>query len=219
MLPEETVSLKDIAVDGVERYENSILSNVPTGLADKGIVAVRLFHYFLDSETKSEWTGKQTMLDLEESYIMSGVYPDEHLKKVYSAITKYREVRDKEGKTYNEPYLEYKVLNRKEDMRIRVEARRFWANNQLDTYFQEAQQYQRGNIPFTDQLKFAIETDALKPGDIQNRKMAMDIHGMKNKNNKLTINVFRDGNGSKLARTIIDSSNNDVYGLGIDDDE
>ena len=219
MLPEETVSLKDIAVDGVERYENSILSNVPTGLADKGIVAVRLFHYFLDSETINEWTGKQTMLDLEESYIMSGVYPDEHLKKVYSAITKYREVRDKEGKTYDEPYLEYKVLNRKEDMRIRVEARRFWANNQLDTYFQEAQQYQRGNIPFTDQLKFAIETDALKPGDIQNRKMAMDIHGMKNKNNKLTINVFRDGNGSKLARTIIDSSNNDVYGLGIDDDE
>ena len=219
MLPEETVSLKDIAVDGVERYENSILSNVPTGLADKGIVAVRLFHYFLDSETKSEWTGKQTMLDLEESYIMSGVYPDEHLKTVYSAITKYREVRDKEGKTYDEPYLEYKVLDRKEDMRIRVEARRFWANNQLDTYFQEAQQYQRGNIPFSDQLKFAIETDALKPGDIQNRKMAMDIHGMKNKNNKLTINVFRDGNGSKLARTIIDSSNNDVYGLGIDDDE
>ncbi len=219
MLPEETVSLKDIAVDGVERYENSILSNVPTGLADKGIVAVRLFHYFLDSETVNEWTGKQTMLDLEESYIMSGVYPDEHLKKVYSAITKHREVRDKEGKTYDEPYLEYKVLNRKEDMRIRVEARRFWANNQLDTYFQEAQQYQRGNIPFTDQLKFAIETDALKPGDIQNRKMAMDIHGMKNKNNKLTINVFRDGNGSKLARTIIDSSNNDVYGLGIDDDE
>jgi hypothetical protein len=47
----------------------------------------------------------------------------------------------------------------------------------------------------------------------------MDIHGMKNKNNKLTINVFRDGNGSKLARTIIDSSNNDVYELGIDDDE
>jgi hypothetical protein len=86
-------------VDGVERYENSILSNVPSGLADKGILAVRLFHYFLDSETKNVWTGKQTMLDLEESYIMSGVYPEKHLETVYKVWLEPQEVRRKDGST------------------------------------------------------------------------------------------------------------------------
>ena len=219
MLPTEQASLEDVMVDGVERYENSILSNVPSGLADKGILAVRLFHYFLDSETKNVWTGKPTMLDLEESYIMSGVYPDKHLETVYKVWQEEVEVRRKDGSTVTEYETKYAILNRKEDMRIRTEARKYWNENGLDQFFLEAQQYKRGNIPFIDQLKFAIETDALKPGDTANRKMAMDIHGMKNKNNKLTINVFRDGNGSKLARTIIDSSNNDVYELGIDDDE
>jgi hypothetical protein len=218
MLPTEQASLEDVMVDGVERYENSILSNVPSGLAEKGILAVRLFHYFLDSETINEWTGKKTMLDIEECYIMSGIYPDDHLMKVYE-VKEIETEKEKNGSTWTEYSMSYKIIDKREDMRIRTEARRFWADNQLDTFFQEATQYKRGNIPFTDQLKFAIETDALKPGDIQNRKMAMDIHGMKNKNNKLTINVFRDGNGSKLARTIIDSSNNDVYELGIDDDE
>ena len=218
MLPQEIVNLKDVAVDGIERYENSILENVPSGLAEKGICAVRLFHYFLDSETINEWTGKPTMLDLEESYIMSGVYPDEHLKKVYKAWEEEVEVRRKDGSTLTEYVMKYIVLNKSEDMRIRIEARRFWADNQLDQYFQEAQQIQRGSIPFIDQLKFAIETDALKPGDTANRKMAMDIHGMKNKFGQAQINVYVDGGGKQLARTIIESSGNDNYNLGLGDE-
>lgn len=219
MLPTERVKLEDVMVDGIERYENSILENVPSGLAEKGILAVRLFHYFLDSETKCEWTGKPTMLDLEESYIMCGVYPEEHLKTVYKVWQELVEVRRKDGTSVDEYVTKYSIIDRKEDMRIRSEARRFWSNNQLDTFFQEAQQYKRGNIPFTDQLKFAIETDALKQGDVQNRKMAMDIHGMKNKNSKNTINVYVDGGGNKLVKGIASSSNNNFLELGLDDED
>lgn len=217
-MPTETATLNDIAVDGLVRHENSILDNVPSGLADKGIVAVRLFHYFLDGDTTSEYTGKKTMLDLEESYIMSGVYSDDHLSTVYQRIEKEVE-KSKGGTTWTEYEYEYKVINRKEDMRIRTEARRFWMEHQLDTYFLEAQQYKRGNIPFIDQLKFAIETDALKPGDTANRKMAMDIHGMKNKFGAMTINVYSDGKGKQLNKTIIESSNNDNYDLGLNYDD
>jgi hypothetical protein len=219
MLPTEQASLEDVMVDGVERYENSILSNVPSGLADKGILAVRLFHYFLDSETKNMWTGKPTMLDLEESYIMSGVYPEKHLETVYKVWLEPQEVRRKDGSTVTEYETKYAILNRKEDMRIRTEARKYWNENGLDQFFLEAQQYKRGNIPFIDQLKFAIETDALKPGDTANRKMAMDIHGMKNKFGQAQINVYVDGGGKHLARTIIESSGNDNFNLGIPEDE
>lgn len=219
MLPTEQATLEDVMVDGIERYENSILSNVPSGLADKGILAVRLFHYFLDDDTVSSWTGKKTMLDIEESYIMSGVYPDEHLKKVYDVKIEEREVKQRDGSTTTEYVSVYKVLNKKEDFRIRVEAKKYWYDNGLDQYFQEATQYKRGNIPFADQLKFAIETDALKPGDVQNRKMAMDIYGMKNKNSKNTINVYVDGGGNKLVKGIASSSNNKMLELGLEDDE
>ena len=219
MLPNEEITLQDLAVDGLERHENSILANMPSGLAEKGILAVRLFNYFLDSEMKNEWTGKPTMLDLEESYIMCGVYPDSHLEKVYRVWEEQVDVRRKDGSFVTEYVTKYKIINRSEDMRIRTEARRFWSSNNLDQYFYEAQEYKRGNIPFVDQLKFAIETDALKQGDVQNRKMAMDIHGMKNKYGQTLINVFVDGKGKELARTIVDSSGNDNFNLGIPDDE
>lgn len=214
-MPTEQATIDDIAVDGLVRHENSILANVPNGLADKGIVAVRLFHYFLDGDTVCEFTGKKTMLDLEESYIMSGVYSDEHLWSVYQKIEKEVE-KSKGGTTWVEYEYEYKVLNRNEDMRIRSEARRFWMEHQLDTMFLEAQQYKRGNIPFTDQLKFAIETDALRPGDTANRKMAMDIHAMKNKFGGVQINVYHEGKGKQLNKTIIEASGNDNYDLGLD---
>lgn len=219
MLPEEVSTIQDIAVDGVKRHENSILSNMPSSLAQKGILAVRLFNYFLDSDAKNDWTGKPTLLDLEESYIMCGVYPDEHLQKVYKTWQEEVEVRRKDGSTLIEYVTKYKVINRSEDMRIRTEARKYWNSNNLDQYFIEAQQYKRGNIPFVDQLKFAIETDALKPGDVQNRKMAMDIHGMKNKYGQTLINVFVDGKGNQLAKTIVESSGNDNFNLGIPEDD
>lgn len=215
MLPTEEATLEEVALNGLDRYENSILENVPSGLAEKGILAVRLFHYFLDSETINEYTGKPTMLDLEESYIMSGVYPEEHLKKIYEVYQEEVEVRRKDGSMVTEYQTKYRVLNRSADMALRSEARKFWYKNNLDQFFLEAQQYKRGNIPFVDQLRFAIETDALKPGDTANRKMAMDIHGMKNKFGQVNINVYTQGNGEKLAKTIIESSGNDNFALGI----
>jgi len=216
MLEEERSTVNDIAVDGIERHENSILVNVPSSLAEKGILAVRLFHYFLDAETVSEYTGKKTFLDIEESYIMCGVYPN--LGDVYES--KEIEIeKEKHGTTWTEYSIVYTVLNRNEDIRIRSEARKFWSEHQLENIFQEAQQYKRGNIPFVDQLKFAIETDALRSGDIQNRKMAMDIHGMKNKMGNVQINVYRDGGGKQLNRTIIESSGNDNFNLGLPEDD
>ena len=218
MLEQEKSTIQDITVDGIERHENSILINVPSSLAEKGILAVRLFHYFLDSETISQFTGKKTMLDIEESYIMSGVYGDDYLDKVYKAEEIEIE-KEKHGTTWTEYSIVYTVLNRNEDIRIRSEARKFWSEHQLENIFQEAQQYKRGNIPFVDQLKFAIETDALRSGNIQNRKMAMDIHGMKNKMGTVQINVYRDGGGKQLNRTIIESSGNDNFNLGLPEDD
>ena len=217
---EEVVGLEELAVDGVRRYENSIMSSLPNSLSEKGIVAVRTFLNFMDNDMISEYTGKKTYLNVEESYIMSGVYNDEHLDTVYKVVVK--EVVEIDRKTDEERIVydnHYTVIDKREDLRIRTEALRYWADNALENHFAEMLEVKRGRIPFQDLLKFAIETDALKEGDVQNRKMAIDIHGMKNKNNKQTINVYVDGGGNRLATSIAESSNNKFLGLGLDEDE
>ena len=217
---EEVVGLEELAVDGVRRYENSIMSSLPNSLSEKGIVAVRTFLNFMDNDMISEYTGKKTYLNVEESYIMSGVYSDEHLNDTYRVeVVEEVSIDKKTGQekmVYGKLYF---VNYKKEDLRIRTEALRYWADNALENHFAEMLEVKRGRIPFQDLLKFAIETDALKEGDIQNRKMAIDIHGMKNKNNKQTINVYVDGGGNRLATSIAESSNNKFLGLGLDEDE
>lgn len=214
-LPKEIANLSDLAVDGLERHENSILHNVPDTLAEKGTIAVTLFLYFMDADIVNPWTGKKTHLNIEESFIASGVYGEEHLEKVYSVEEVEVEVRRRDGTSVIEYETVYEVIDRAENMRIRAEALRYWNNNNLNSHFKEMQEVKRGNIPFSELLAMAIETDALRPGDTVNRRMAIDIHGMKNKNANRNINIYLDGGGSKHNKEIAETTGNDNYDLGL----
>lgn len=214
-MPTEVVTLEDLAVDGTRRYENALLESVPFSLSNKGLLAIRVYNYFLDQDAVFEYTGKKTFMNIEESYLMSGVYMDSHFDEVYEVEVK--EITKADGTLgYANKYT---ILDRREDMRLRAEAIKFWQDNNLDVHFHEMVEIKRGKIPFTELLKFAIETDALKDGDIQNRKMAIKIHGLENKNAKNTINVYVDGGGNKLSKGIIESSGNQAYELLEHDDE
>ena len=208
-MPTEVVTLEDIAVDGARRYENAVLESVPFNLRNKGILAVRMYMYFLDKDAVFEYTGKKTFMNIEESYLMSGLYNDEHFDSVYEVEVKEFQNQDGTIGYANK----YKILNRREDMRMRAEAIKFWKDNDLDIHFSEMVDIKRGNIPFESLLKFAIETDALKEGDVQNRKMAMKIHGLENKGTKPMINVYVDGGGKHLSKEISQSSGNEAYQL------
>jgi hypothetical protein len=214
-MPTEVVTLEDLAVDGARRYENAILESVPFSLSNKGILAVRVYNYFLDQDAVFEYTGKKTFMNIEESYLMSGVYLDSHFDVVYEVEVK--EITKPDGTLGYAN--KYKVLDKREDMRLRAEAHKFWQDNELETHFHEMVDVKRGKVPFESLLKYAIETDALKSGDIQNRKMAVDIYGLKNKNTKNVINVYVDGGGNKLAKGIGESSGNQAYQLLEHDDE
>lgn len=217
---EEIATIEDIAVDGIKRYENAILTNIPANLSSKGIVAVRTFLNYMDNEMVSEFTGKKTYLNVEESYLSSGVYSDEHLKEVYEVeVIESIDVNPKTGDSRVIYTNKYKVLNKREDLRLKAEALRFWQENNLSNHFSEMLDLKRGGVPFEELLKATIQTDALKEGDVQNRKMAMDIHGMKNKNNKQTINVYVEGGGKKMVQEMSYSSNNKFLDLGLEDED
>lgn len=214
-LPKEIANLQDLSLDGTVRHENSILYNVPDTLAEKGTVAVTVFLYFMDSDTINPWTGNKTHLNIEESFIASGVYGVNHLENVYFVEEKEVKVKRRDGTSVIEYQTVYEVIDRAENMRIRAEALRYWTKNNLNNHFKEMQEIKRGNIEFSELLKVAIENDALRPGDIANRKMAIDIHGMKNKNANRNINIYLDGGGAKHNKEIVESTGNDNYSLGL----
>lgn len=201
-MPIENASMEDIAVDGLQRHENSILANVPSGLADKGVLSVRLFMYFMDMDTISEYTGRKTYMNVEESYIMSGVYDDDYLSKIYKVWKEPVEM-EKHGATWTEYVTKFKVLNKREDMRIRSEATRYWNDNGLSAYFEQIALAKMGNIDPEKLIRTQIIADSLRDGEnqIANRKMAIDILGMKLKKKTEALNLKTRGGGQIIETT------------------
>jgi hypothetical protein len=54
---------------------------------------------------------------------------------------------------------------------------------------------------------------------MRNRSLAVKIKGMEKSNALQQINVYVEGGGRQLNRTIIESSGNDNYELGIEKEE
>jgi len=202
MLDEEKATMEDVVVDGLERHENSILVNVPQELSKKGVLAVTLFMYFMDQDTLSEYTGKPTFMNVEESYIMSGVYSPVYLLKVYNPKEVAIEYK-LHGKEWTEYEIRYEVLNRKEDMRIRSEAKRYWAQNGLESFFDQVAIEKFGGIDPEKLLRYSIIADAVRNGENQtsNRKMAIDILGMKVKTKTSELNLKTRGGGTIIETT------------------
>ena len=198
----EVATIEDIAVDGLRRHENSILANVPKALAEKGVLATTLFMYYMDQESRNEFTGKKTFMNVEESYIASGVYSDEHLQKVYRTWEETIEVRRKNGDTIEEYVTKYEVIDKKEDKRIRAEALRYWQQNGLASHFEEVAVLKIGGVPAESLYRNLIITKGLEDGENQPFyvKQAIDILGMKVKDKKIEINLRRMG-GQEIIET------------------
>lgn len=201
-MKEEVVTIEDLAVDGIRRHENSILANVPKALAEKGVLATTLFMYYMDQESKNEWTGKKTFMNVEESYIASGVYSDEHLENVYRTWEETIEVKRRNGDTIEEYVTKYEVLDKREDKRIRAEALRYWQSNGLASHFEEVAIMKIGGIQADKLIQNLVITKALADGESQEFyvKQAIDIMGMKVKDKKIEINLRKLG-GQEIIET------------------
>lgn len=199
----EVATIEDIAVDGYRRHENSILANVPKALAEKGVLATTLFMYYMDQDSRNEFTGKKTFMNVEESYIASGVYSDEHLKSVYRTWEETIEVRRKNGDTIEEYVTKYEVIDKKEDKRIRSEAIRYWQQNGLASHFEEVAILKIGGVPAESLYRNLIITKGLTEGDNQEFYVnkAIDILGMKVKDKKIEINLRQMGGQEIIEKT------------------
>jgi hypothetical protein len=134
---------------------------------------------------------------------MSGIYPDSHLDEVYEIKEIEQEFTKHGSITWTEYIKTYKISNRKEDMRIRAEAKRYWESNGLESFFDQVAIEKFGGIDPEKLLRYSIITDAVRSGDNQtvNRKMAIDILGMKVKNKVDDVNLKTRGGGEIIETT------------------
>jgi len=202
MPPVETVNEKELAYDtilyGNQRHENSIIDYVTKDLADKGVLATTVFSLFMDKNYISPYTGKKTYMNVEESYICSGVYDKNYLDNIYEVTEKKIEM-EKNGTTWLDTIFIYNVINETKDRKIRSEAINYFNKEGLSQFFQNALVEKFGGVCAEDLLRSSILTDAIYSEDIKdknaNRKMLIDILGMKVVKHDQTINLRKRGGG------------------------
>ena len=110
---------------------------------------------------------------------------------------------ERRGVTWTDYQMKYKVLNKKKDMRICSEAMRYWATNGLASFFEQVAIEKLGNIDPEKLLRMQIITDALREGENQmaNRKIAVDILGMKMKKKTEAFNLKKRGGAEIIEIT------------------
>lgn len=199
---EQQEYVADTKLYGDVRHENSIVNYVSNDLAEKGKLAVVLMSLFMDNKYVSPYTGKKTYMDIEESYICSGVYDEKELDKVYDAKEVEVEVYDKQGNTRIEYEIKYEVLDKQRDRLIRAEGISYFNKNGLGSFFHSMLIEKMGGIPIADLVKTGIYNSALFAEDSKerdrNRRMAIDVLGLKVKKQETTINLRKHGGGEVI---------------------
>jgi hypothetical protein len=199
-------------------YENELsmiesaspFSNIPSGLDKLNEQSQYFLYYYLTDDIEVNGAGKKTYRNHILSFIMT--FPN--WKEIVERLFKVEPIVDEYGRE-----VDYKVTKRdpvlytKWDMR----AKSYWNDNQLAKHVKDFEMILRGNISERDELKRAILNDALNGKTLSertnNRKMFIDIEGMKSENNKITFNVFKDGGGQQRSKALSDNLGISKYDL------
>ena len=130
------------------------------------------------------------------------MYDEKELDKVYEAKEVEVEVYDKQGNTRIEYEIKYEVLDKQRDRLIRAEGISYFNKNGLGSFFHSMLIEKMGGIPIADLVKTGIYNSALFAEDSKerdrNRRMAIDVLGLKVKKQETTINLRKHGGGEVI---------------------
>jgi len=169
-----------------------------------------------DKDFIEEYSGKHTKNNMFITFL--ACYPN---KNVVKSLYMEKEVSagfDREGKELFTTALVPDPSTYVQRMRLKALATSIWNKANLKE-ISKAMRELVENDGYKDEelLERRIIDDGLSDErdsfTLQNRKMAMDIKGMKKPSSLQSINVFLDGGGEKANRIIVEESKNDAYDL------
>lgn len=230
----ELVDLREIDIEDLtlilrnkelELYENEIelLDLKPYGLNlnEIGEVETNFVFHFLDKEMTNPFNNKKTKNDLLNSFIMTFDNHDEISNLIWE-VRPYLTGYDKDGNELFEPrtYIKDYVLFR----RWKSRAIKYWNDKGLDRYIDNFRDLIEGNLDRKEILKDAIFNDAISDEvseniKIQNRRLMVDILGLKNTRDTSGVNIFVSGGGREMAKSIEKMTGQTIDVTNLLDDE
>ncbi len=203
---------------------------LPQKFMELGELEQRMVLLFVDKDVVCKYTGKKTLNNVYESYIMS-LEDKSTLNKVYKP-KQIKTGTDEDGfPIYIDSKDQYEI--NPDGMTLLLQLKAKSATIWRDSNLREISKSMRDiivNGGFKDEelLEKVIIDDALESytGDkekdsytMKNRRLAIDVKGMKRPSKLQQINVYYDGGGKQASKAVVDVTENPAYDLVPEDDE
>jgi hypothetical protein len=213
--------LKAIKDNEMDLYENEYhliekTLNLPQKYMELSEIEQKMVLLFIDKDFVEPHSGKKTENSGFISFLAS-YHNQTVVKKLYKM-----EIRtigfDKHGNPLTE---EYKIIDSSElplYTKLKVHATMLWKTNNLKEISKTMREIMT-NDGFRDNelLEQKIVSDAMSDSKdsftIQNRRLAIDIKGMKKPQGLQQINVFLHGGGKEANKEIVEVTKNSAYDL------
>ena len=213
--------LKTIQNNELDLYENEYhliekTLNLPQKYMELSEIEQKMVLLFIDKDFIEPNSGKKTENNAFISFLAS-YHNQTIIKKIYKDESRTIGF-DKQG---NELTEEYKIIDSDElplYTKLKTHATMLWKTNNLKEISKTMREIMT-NDGFKDDelLEQKILSDAMSDSrdsfTIQNRRIAVDIKGMKKPQGLQQINVFLRGGGKEANKEIVESTKNVVYDL------
>jgi len=195
----------------IEMYENELslvegyspFSNIPHGVAKLEEKAQYFLYYYLTGGIQVDGTGKNS----KGNHLLSYILTFENWKEIVSKLF-YEESKYELGNNGQE-YLLGIVYKKKDPIlyaKWNMRAMSYWNDNALHKHIKDFEMILNGSIDKNEELKRQIYDDAMYAEDrvdrTNNRKMYIDISGMKEDKSKVTFNVYNNGGGKERTKAL-----------------
>ena len=189
---------------------------LPLPFMELGEIEQQIALLYIDPDFVEPNSKKHTKNNMFISFLAT--YKNQDIVKKLFKKVRVEDGHDRNGQTlYKEviqPDPEYTVQR----LRLKTLATSIWSRANLKEVVKGLRDVVE-NDGYRDEelLERKIIDDALSSErdsyTLQNRKMAMDIKGLKKPSSMQSINVFLDGGGEKANRVIVEASGNQAYDL------
>lgn len=223
----EEKHLAAIKQGALERYENEYhlmeqTLDLPQKFMELGELEQQMVLLFIDKDYVEPESGKHTENNSFISFIAS-YHNQDVVKKIYIEKTKILGF-DKNGEVIEEMYKVIDPKNITLYAKLKQHAAMIWKTKNLKEVSKSMREIVTNNGYRDDELlEQRIVSDALSDErdsfTMQNRRVAVDIKGMKKPQGLQAINVFLKGGGKEASKIIEQTSGNDAFGLVPEDDD
>lgn len=212
----------DIVKKGaLERYENEYhlmeqTLDLPQKFMELGSMEQQMVLLFVDKDFIEPNSGKHTENNSFISFLAS-YHNKDVIKKVYK--DDYKTVGyTKDGTPIKEKYKKIDNEHVVTYAKLKKQAAMIWKSNNLKEVSKSMREIITNNGYRADELlEQTIVSDALSDErdsfTMQNRRLAVDIKGLKKPQGLQAINVFLKGGGKESSKIVTDTSKNEVFDL------